>query len=183
MTNKTIDQSSFYFNPFETMDDEDSPDPINFDSYPNQENYIGSNDVEETVVTRPANNIIEDILSKNIISHRQRGEQPEPESFATSASNNEAMTYQQVMDSLKKDNWTLALKKEINNMADYHVWDVIKKTTQINLLTARGSLKSNLNCPMPFKSIKQGFAYKGLRRFLARTTVLHLRRLANSAWH
>jgi hypothetical protein len=75
---------------------------------------------------RGANEIIRDISSENVLSYCCRGE---PESFATTASDNDdTMTYQQVMNLLKKDDWLAALKKETNNMADYHVWDVIERS-------------------------------------------------------
>jgi hypothetical protein len=64
------------------------------------------------------------------------------------------MTYHQVMNSLKKDNWTAALKKETNNMADYHVWDVIEKS----------DTDKPLNCTWVFKikpeSSNQALEYK-----------------------
>jgi hypothetical protein len=155
LSNESIDDSSFYFNPFETMDDDDSKEPRNFDSYPNQEIYIGSdadngNPHAREDVARPAHEIIGDVSPENILTHRRRGE-PEsfaaiassdkPESFVTTAANDDTLTYNQVKNSLKKEDWTVALKKEKYNMADYHVWDVIE----------RSDADKPLNCTWVFK--------------------------------
>jgi hypothetical protein len=160
MTNESIDESSFYFNPFKTINIDDQEEAPNFDTYPNQETYIGSENLDSEPLrpaclnktVRGANEIIGDISSENVLSHCRRGE---PESFATTASNNDdTITYHQVMNLLKKDDWSAALKKETNNMADYHVWDVIE----------RSNTDKPLNCTWVFKikpkSSNQSLEYK-----------------------
>jgi hypothetical protein len=128
LTNESLDQSSFLFNPFDTIELDDVKEPEQFDVYPNQERYLGESSDDILPVNCPLNEIIGDISSENIIHHRQRGVS---ESFATTACDvdeEDSLTYHQVMMSPDKKKWITALDKEKDNMANYEVWDVIKKT-------------------------------------------------------
>jgi hypothetical protein len=129
LSNESLDQSSFLFNPFEIISTDDLDDTENFDVYPHQERFIGETE-EQTLPsgTRPSNEIIGDVTSENILHHRRRGV---PVSFATSASyddDEDTLSYDQVMNSSDKKTWIVALEKEKDNMASYEVWDVIKKS-------------------------------------------------------
>jgi hypothetical protein len=148
LKNESIDDSSFFFNPFKTLVDEESNHPTNFDSFPNQETYIGPHHSDKLVdqdVPCPSNKIVGDVSPENILSHRQWGVPPVLfavffECFAVSV-NDDTISYNQVMNSSQKREWFDALKKETNNMGDYEVWDVIKRSNE----------EKPLNCTWVFK--------------------------------
>jgi hypothetical protein len=74
MTGELIDKSSFYFNPFETIEIDDHKEAPNFNTYPNQENFICPDELVQQQlrhdkISRSVNEIIGDISPENILSH------------------------------------------------------------------------------------------------------------------
>ena len=71
LANESHNQSSFLFNPFEIIPIEDLDEPDLFDVYPNQERFIGEQQLDEIVgaPSRGPNEIIGDVSPENILSH------------------------------------------------------------------------------------------------------------------
>jgi transposase InsO family protein len=132
LSNESLDESSFYFNPFEVIPSEEDDNINQFHPFPNQEHVL-----EEPL--SPSNEIIGDISPENILSYSRRG--VPVESFNTTLSEDDTLTYNQVMALSNKDDWNAALVKERNNMGDYEVWDVIERT----------SINKPINCTWVFK--------------------------------
>jgi hypothetical protein len=70
-------------------------------------------------VDSPSNEIIGDISPQNILVHSRRG----VEQYGAEAGSN--LTYNQALNSSEKIKWIEAVNKEVNNMKNYEVWDVI----------------------------------------------------------
>jgi hypothetical protein len=87
--------------------------------------------------------IIGDISSENIPLHRRRGKQylAEIDSIVKVKNFNSSLTYNQVLNTPDKIKWVNAIEKEVNNMNDYGVWDVIDTTSE----------DKPLNCTWVFK--------------------------------
>ncbi|KAI7958937.1 hypothetical protein MJO28_002728 [Puccinia striiformis f. sp. tritici] len=132
LSNESLDESSFFFNPFETINDINEEEVDNFEPFPNQERV------------RPINDIIGDISSDNIISHPRR---EVAESFNTESPEDDTLSYNQAMSLPNKAKWEEALNKETENMKSYEVWDVIKRTA-VESYTAEDK---PINCTWVFK--------------------------------
>jgi hypothetical protein len=132
LSNISLDQSSFFFNLFEIILDDDVEEFDEFHPFPNQEQLI-----QDSVL--PLKEIIGDISSKNIMTHSQRG--VPAESFNSTLLEDDTLTYSQVMALSDKDNCMTAVVKEKDNMADYEVWDFIERTP----------VEKPINCTWVFK--------------------------------
>jgi hypothetical protein len=63
---------------------------------------------------------------ENILTHCQRG----IEQYGAKVEEGSTLTYKQVLNPLEKPKWEEAIVKEVNNMMDYEVWDVIDRTPE-----------------------------------------------------
>jgi hypothetical protein len=117
LSNESIDQATVQFNPFNVAPeiDEDENDS-QFRPFPEQK-------VPAIDDSGPRDEIIGDIDPQNILMHGQRGAE-------LYAAESQSLTYNQVLSSSDKIKWVNAIDKEVDNMKDYKVWDVINKNSE-----------------------------------------------------
>lgn len=91
------------------------------------EDYHPNNVDTETheVIDKASKEIIGDISDKNILNFDRRGNPIK--SYVTEAHNQDKLTYNQVMNSNKKQQWNEAINKEISNIENHAVWRAVER--------------------------------------------------------